>query len=197
MPSQPDMESMCENEGRSDGGAVALIRLHWAATLALVFLCTVMGCQPEPAAPEERAQSAEEKFQEITRLWHLPSAEATGAEGEALRKKAAAGYEELLRDYPDQRLYAAQALRSLGNIRAAEGEVDRAISLYEQAGKKFPEQEWEVLQAWKSAGDLLWDAGRKAEAARFYGQIVDRFDTAGQPQVVETIVRASKRRLGP
>jgi tetratricopeptide (TPR) repeat protein len=168
---------------------------RWPIICGILLLLCVSGCRQETVSSEERARSAEAQFQQITREWHLPSAEATGVEAGALRKKAAAGYEDLLRDYPEQSFYAAQALRSLGNIHAAEGNLDAAVRLYEQVAKKYPEQEWEVLQAWKSAGDLLWEAERKPEARRFYEQIVARFDSEEKPQVVQTIVRASKRRL--
>jgi TolA-binding protein len=109
--------------------------------------------------------------------------------------RAAAGYERLLKTYRDQPYWCAQALRSLGNVRAAQGKLDEAVKLYRRVGEKYPQQDWEVLQAWKSAGDLLWEAGRKEEARQFYRQIVTRFDTPDAPAVFRAIVRGSQARL--
>ena len=69
---------------------------------------------------------------------------------------AATGYERLLMAYRDQPYWCAQALRSLGNVRAAQGKLDEAVKLYRRVGEQYPQQDWEVLQAWKSAADLLW-----------------------------------------
>jgi len=109
--------------------------------------------------------------------------------------EAAAGYERMLRTYRDQPYWCAQALRSLGNVRAAQGKLDQAVKLYRQVGEKYPQQDWEVLQAWKSAGDLLWEASRQDEARPFYRQIVARFDKPDWPTVFRTIVHASQTRL--
>ena len=109
--------------------------------------------------------------------------------------EAAVGYERLLKLYPDQPHWCAQALRSLGNVRAAQGKLDAAVKLYRQVGEKYPQQDWEVLQAWKSAGDLLWDARRKDEARQFYRQIVERFDKPDAPAVYRTIVNAAAKKL--
>lgn len=107
---------------------------------------------------------------------------------------AATGYENVLRQCRDQENLCAQALRSLGNVRAAQGQIDAAVKLFAQVGEKFPRQDWEVLQAWKSAGDLLWDAGRQDDARRFYRQIVTRFDIPEATAVQKIIVRAAKSR---
>jgi len=112
-----------------------------------------------------------------------------------LLQQAAAGYEELLRRYPDQQGWCAQALRSLGNVRTEQGRLDDAVRLYDRVAERYPRQDWEVLQAWKSAADLLWDAGRRAEAKAFYQKVVDRFDTASAPAVVKAALRGSKVRL--
>lgn len=108
---------------------------------------------------------------------------------------AATGYERVLRQYPEQENLCAQSLRSLGNVRAAQGQLDAAVKLYARVAVKYPRQDWEVLQAWKSAGDLLWDAGRQDEAQKFYRQIVARFDQADAAPVVKLIVRAARARL--
>lgn len=108
---------------------------------------------------------------------------------------AAAGYERILRHYPDQKELCAQALRSLGNVRAMQGRLDDAVKLYRRVGEKYAQQDWEVLQAWKSAADLLWEAGQNDEARKFYQQIVARFDAPDAPAVTKTIVRAARQRL--
>jgi TolA-binding protein len=108
--------------------------------------------------------------------------------------EAAAGYQRLLRQHPDQPYWCAQALRSLANVRAAQGQLDQAVKLYRQVGEQYPQQDWEILQAWKSAADLLWDAGRTNEAQRFYRQIIQRFDAPDAPAIVQTVVRAARAR---
>src|SRR5947207_1899034 len=60
--------------------------------------------------------------------------------------EAANGYEKLLKTYRDQPYWCAQALRSLGNVRAAQDKLDEAVKLYRQVGEKYPQQDWEVLQ---------------------------------------------------
>lgn len=163
--------------------------------LAWLSLSLLAGCASHRGTPEERYEAARALFDQTTKQFHLPSAEASGAEQERLRNQAAAGYRELLRRYPDQEFWAVQALRSQGNIRAAQGRLDEAVRLYAAVGRKYPRQDWEVMMAWKSAADLLWDAGRQAEAAGFYRQIVERFDSAEAPAIVQTVVRGSQRRL--
>ena len=167
--------------------------------LAVRWICIVVGaavlagCATQPK--QDPALAAKSLFDETTKLYHLPSAEAKGAEQKRLLAEAAAGYEHLLRSYPGQPYWCAQALRSLGNVRVTQGRLDDAITLYRQVGEKYPGQEWEVLQAWKSAGDLLWEDSRQAEAKTFYQQIVTRFDKPEQPSIFRVVVRASKARL--
>jgi TolA-binding protein len=108
---------------------------------------------------------------------------------------AAAGYERILRQYPQQTNLCAQALRSLGNVRAAQGRLDDAVKLYAKVAQRYPGEDWEVLQAWKSAADLLWDAHRSTEAKTYYGRIVDRFDVPDAPAITKTIVQACRKRL--
>lgn len=108
--------------------------------------------------------------------------------------EAAAGYQRILRQHSDQPYWCAQALRSLANVRAAQGKLDEAVKLYRQVGDRYPQQDWEILQAWKSAADLLWDAGREADARQFYRQILRRFDAPDAPAVVQTVVRAARAR---
>ncbi len=121
-------------------------------------------------------------------------AEAVAQHQQCHFAEAAAGYRRVLRQHPDQPYWCAQALRSLGNVRAAQGRPDEAVKLYRQVGERYPQQDWEVLQAWKSAADLLWEAGRQEEARQFYRQIVRRFDVPDAPAVVQTVVRAARAR---
>jgi tetratricopeptide (TPR) repeat protein len=139
--------------------------------------------------------SAKELFEQTVREHHLPSATATGAEKEKLLDQSAAGYERLLRLCRDEPYWCAQALRSLGNVRAAQGRLEDAVRLYDRVGAEYPTAEWDVLQAWKSAADLLWDAGRHDEATGFYEKIIHRFDSGNAAGVIGTIVRFSKSRL--
>jgi tetratricopeptide (TPR) repeat protein len=139
--------------------------------------------------------SAQELFGRTVTQYHRPSADAKGAERDALLRHAAAGYAQVLRQYRDQPFWCAQALRSLANVRAAQGRFDEAVRLYSRVGQDYPRNDWEVLQAWKSAADLLWDAERRAEAREFYRLIVARFVGEGAAPVTKIILRASERRL--
>ena len=153
-----------------------------AQTLLVSLLLLLAGC----ATPQtqDRAAAAKALFEQAV-TFHQ----------QRQFSEAAAGYERLLKTYRDQPFWCAQALRSLGNVRAAQGKLDEAVKLYRQVGEKYPQQDWEVLQAWKSAGDLLWDAGRKDEARQFYHLIVERFDKPDMPAVFQTIVRAAAAKL--
>lgn len=166
-----------------------------------LILLFFFGCDsPEQKAARQQKRYAEAKalFEQTTKEQHLPSAQAQGAERDRLLNLAAAGYERLLREYRDQPFWCAPALRSLGNVRATQGKLDDAVKLYARVGKDYADNEWEVLQAWKSAADLLWEAGRQTEAKPYYQQIVTRFGGAGQPVIVQVVVRASQRQLaGP
>jgi len=160
-----------------------------------LLLLLLASCDSRPRTPAQRADAAKALFEQATKQFHIPSAEAKGAEQLKLQNRAAATYQELLNKYPEQGYWAAQALRSLANLRAAQTNLDTAVKLYATVEQKYPQQEWEVLAAWKSAADLLWDAGRRDEARTFYERIVARFDKAGAPAVIQTVVRGSKSRL--
>jgi hypothetical protein len=165
-----------------------------------VFCATLTGCatpQQESARQQARYSAAKALFDQTTHDYHLPSAGVSVPKRSELLNLAAAGYARLLHAYPDQPYWCAQAMRSLGNVRAEQGRLDEAIRLYAQVGKQYPAQDWEVLQSWKSAADLLWDAGRQSEARVFDQRIVDRFDTPNSPSVYQIIVRAAKGRLKP
>jgi len=166
------------------------------------WLLVLTGCRPasqddagksvDPAAAEAAARAL---FEHTTAHFHQPSATATGEEQRRLQEAAAAGYEELLRLYPQQEDWAAQSLRSLANIRAAQTNITEAVALYDRVARDYANQTWEVLLSLKSAADLLWDHDRKEEARRYYQLVVDRFDHPDTPQVVQAVVKGSQSRL--
>jgi len=163
----------------SVGQALRLPLLAIAASgaLALQFLA---GC----ATPQvDRPAAAQQIF-----------SAAVKAHNDREFDAAAAGYERILRQYRDQPGWCAPALRSLGNVRAAQGQLAESIRLYDRVGREYATYDWEVLQAWKTAADLLWDAGREPAARVYYARIVQRFDKPAEPAVVQTIVRAAKSR---
>jgi len=153
------------------------------------------GCSGRKQTPAERSAAARALFEQATKEFHNPSAEAIGAEKTRLLKEAAKRYEELLKDYPEEQSLGAQALRGLGNVRASQGQTNEAVSIYAAMAEKFPAQDWEVLQAWKAAADLLWEANRREEARLYYRKIVTRFDQTNAPMIFRTVVRGSKSKL--
>ena len=165
--------------------------------LALLLLGSVLlsGCDKKPPAPATAPASARALFDQASREFYAPSAEANGAERARLLAGAAERYERLLKEFPAERDLGVQALLGLGNIRASQGKLDEAVELYATVGKKFPEHDWQVVQAWKAAADLLWATNRREEAKQFYAQIVARFGKNDAPQIISTVVRGSKARL--
>jgi len=163
--------------------------------LFLMASLVLSGCVAPRETPQERDAAARALFESTTRHFLIPSAEAQGTERIRLQDEAAAGFRDLLKQYSDQEFWAAQALRSLGNIAAARTNLTAAVRYYDRVSQDYPGQEWEILMAWKSAADLLWDHGRQEDALPFYQKIVSRFDQPGQTQVVQTVVRGSQRRL--
>lgn len=161
--------------------------------LILLMLLTSCATPPNPA----HTRAAKSLFESTARDYHFPSALATGTERNRLLNEAAAGYERILRQYPDQDEWCAKSLRSLANVRAEQNQLTVAVKLYASVAEKYPRQDWEVLQAWKTAADLLWDAGRPDEARPFYRLIITRFDQPTASAVVQTIVRAARRRVLP
>ena len=162
-------------------------------TAATVFTFGLTGCATAPDPVRDSA--AKKLFETTARDYHFPSVLATGTEHDRLLREAAAGYERVLQQYPDQDDWCAKALRSLANVRATQGQLDAAVQLYARVAEKHPRQDWEILQAWKSAADLLWEAGRPGAAQKFYRQIVVRFDQPAAPSVVKLIVHTAKARL--
>ena len=183
----------CDARGSRRSGRCSRIG-KW---LALLLLAAAMltGCDKKPPAPAVAPVSARALFEQASREFYAPSAEANGAERARLLAGAAERYERLLKEFPAERDLGVQALLGLGNIRASQGKLDDAIEHYAAVGRKFPEHDWQVVQAWKAAADLLWDANRRDEAKKFYSQIVARFGKKDAPQIISTVVRGSKARL--
>jgi tetratricopeptide (TPR) repeat protein len=165
----------------------------WLLLAALAL--SLAGCGSRPTGGPERAEAARQLFLNTVSNLHLPSALAAPAERRRLQEEAAASYARLLKEYPEQDLYAAQACRNLGNLHAARTNLAEAVRCYREVGTRYAAQEWEVVQAWKSAGDLLWEAGRPAEAIPFYRQLVSRFDQTNQPAVIRLVVKGARSRL--
>lgn len=162
----------------------------FSAACALCLLTACGDSQPKPPPP-----SAQALFGQASTNFHLPSAEAKGPEKVRLLEQAAAAYEALLRAYPDDAYWAAQALRNLGNVRAAQGRINEAVKLYTSVEQRYPQQRWEVLAALKSAADLLWDAGRRGETKGLCQKIVAQFDRSEATQIEKTIIRGAQARL--
>ena len=166
--------------------------------MAGILMLLLFGCAtPERKAAELRSRYVEAKdlFGHAAKQYQLASVSLQGAEKVKLLDLATAGYEEVLKRYPEQKFWCSLALRSLGNARATQGRFDEAIKLYNRVAEEYPQQDWEVLQAWKSAADLLWDAGRHDEAREFCRKIVVQFDSGDEPTPIRQIVQGAKSRL--
>ena len=163
--------------------------------LALAGALALTGCAPKQQSPIEKYDAAKALFENTSKQFHIPSAEAKGSEKLRLQLQALAGYRQLLKRYPDQDHWAAQSLRSVGNIYAAQTNLTAAVEQYSEVGRRYPGERWEVLMAWKSAADLLWDANQRDRAEQFYAKIVSRFDTPDAAQVIKMAVRGCKLRL--
>ena|SRR5215204_4766318 len=175
---------------------LVMARMPLVRLCACLAMAALAGCSEKPKqTAEQRYASAKALFEKASRDYHIPSGEARGAERRRLEEQAAGIYAEVARHYADQPLWASQALRSLGNIRASQTNITEAVKLYGQVGELFPGQDFEVLMAWKSAGDLLCDARRQTEARIFYERIVARFDKPDALPIVQTVVRGCKGRL--
>ena len=153
------------------------------------------GCARKPLSSPEKYDAAKALFESTSKQFHIPSAEAKGPEKLRLQQQALAGYRQVLKQYPDQDHWAAQSLRSIGNIYAAQTNLTAAVEQYSELGRCYPNERWEVLMAWKSAADLLWDANQRDRAQEFYTRIVQRFDTPDAAQVIKMAVRGCKLRL--
>jgi tetratricopeptide (TPR) repeat protein len=173
--------------------------------VSIVAVCTVAlgllaGCSQKPAtcvfeSPQQRYEAAKALFDKTSREFHIPSSQARGLERTKLEDQALAAYTDLIRAYSDQPIWAAQALRSLGNIHAARTNLTEAVRAYAEVAEKFPRQDFEVLMAWKSAGDLLSDAGKSDEGKVYYEKLVARFDKPDALPIVQSVVRGARARL--
>jgi hypothetical protein len=170
-----------------------------SALLIFAVAIFVAGCRernPPRETPATPAPAdARALFEATTKDYHLPSAAARTPERERLQEEAARRYAELVKKFPGESNLCAQALRSIGNIRAAQTNIDAAVRHYGQIGREYPSERWELLQAWKSAADLLWENGRRDEAKRFYADITNRFANPEEPAIIRTVVRGSVTRL--
>lgn len=164
---------------------------------ALALILAAAGCQSSRARPAKRAASAKHAFNLVVRQAHVPAGDSTNdIERAELLVRAAAGYQDIVKRYPDQPQWAAQSLRSLGNVYQLQGRPADALSAYDRVGRDYPGEHWEVIQAWKSAGDLLLDTGDREGAARYFRRIVDTYDRADAAPMFRTLVDISRRRLG-
>jgi len=168
---------------------------QWLCAALLCSLLGLIGCRQKIEDPRQRYDAARALYEQTTKTLHLPSASATGREQQCLQAEAARAYEQLLERYPDQALWCAKALCSLGNLQAARNNDAGALRSWSEVTTKYPLEEWEALTAFKSAADLQWDAGNQAEAKILYQKLVVQFDRTNAPAVVRTIVRASRLKL--
>jgi len=170
--------------------------VHHVSLAGLLLASLVWaGCSVQTGTPPERAAAAKALFDHATKDFHNPSADANGAEQVRLQKEATLCYQRLLKDYPDQPAWCAQALCSWAGLRAAQTNLDGAVRLYARVERDYPQQTWEVLRALKSAADLLWASGRRNDARSFYQRIVTRFDRPDAPAIFSTVVHGSKLRI--
>lgn len=163
--------------------------------LAFAVPLVFTGCARDQQSPAQKYEAAKALFESTSKQFHISSAEAKGTDKLRLQKQALAGYQRILKQYPDQDHWAAQALRNIGNIYAAQTNLAAAVEQYAQVAHRYPDERWEVLMAWKSAADLLWDANQRDQAERFYTKIVQRFDKPDAAQVIQMAVRGCKLRL--
>ena len=164
--------------------------------LAVLAIGLAVGCaKGRPGNTEERYAAARAMFERTVRELHLPSATARGDARAQLLAQAGAGYAQLLADYSEQKFWCAQALRSLGNVRAEQQRIDEAVKLYAAVAERYPGADWEIVQAWKSAADILWDANRLEEARGYYEKLVQRFAGKGEAPIVRNIVAVANKRL--
>lgn len=172
-----------------------LLLLVLPAAAALASLLAGACASPQQGL-DRRAREARYEFNRIVREYHVPMSEATNeVERGQWATNALEGYAAIYRDYRDQGKWAAQALRSRGNVYLAQGNRADALRCFDQVGREYPGEHWEVIQAWKSAGDLLWDSGMKGEAAKYFSQIVQTYSGPDEPPMFQTLVEISRDRL--
>ena len=106
-------------------------------------------CARKQQSSAEKYEAAKALFQSTSKQFHIPSAEAKGSQKLRLQQQALAGYRQILDQYPDQDHWAAQALRNIANIYAAQTNLSAAVEQYSKVGRRYPNERWEVLMAWK------------------------------------------------
>jgi tetratricopeptide (TPR) repeat protein len=176
---------------------VSPVSIIAACALAIGLLA---GCSQRTStciveSPQQRYDAAKGLFEKAAREYHIPSAQARGSERTQLEDRALAAYTDLAHAYSDQPIWAAQALRSLGNIHAARTNLAEALRAYGAAAERYSQQDFEVLMAWKSAGDLLSDAGKSDQGKLYYEKLLARFDKPDALPIVQSVVRGAKARL--
>ena len=173
-------------------------RMLCVLTLHSVFVIFLNGCnsRPEPpavSAPPELSSKA--TYDSVATNLHRAAAEARGAERESLLTKAAAGYENVLKQFPSDTNVCLLTTRALANVRALQGRLDESVRLHLSVTNSPAAGDMDRLMALKSAGDLLWDAGRLKDAKPLYEQLVERFGKPGSSQLNQLIVRGTRSRL--
>jgi tetratricopeptide (TPR) repeat protein len=131
------------------------------------------------------------------RIYVAPAAEATNeVDRAALLDQAEAAYQKIADEYTDVPAWAANAWRTLGQLKIQRGRLRDGLYCYEQVGRLYPAVHWEVIQAWKAAADALWMRQLNLEAIQYYQKIVLTYGgKPGQPPMFETIVDIARSRL--
>ncbi len=163
---------------------------------ALVILLNGCNSRPEPpAVTAPLAPSSQATYDSVATNLHRPAAEARGVERERLLTQTAAGYEEVLKQFPSDTKVCLLTTRALANVRALQGRLDDSVRLHLSVNNSPAAGDMDRLMALKSAGDLLWDAGRLKDAKPFYEQLVERYGQPGGSQLNQLIVRGARTRL--
>ena len=191
---RPDNSAIetCARSSRASGRGSRTLALLAFLLPALVL---PLGCKPNAQSSGKQSISARTLFDQASKEFYAPSAEAKGAERERLLNEAASRYARLVKECPSETNLCAQSLRALGSIHAIRGQTNEAVKFYAAVGDRYGGEDWEVLQAWKSAGDLLWESNQRSDARKFYEKIVERYGKNDAPQIIQQVVRGSKARL--
>jgi tetratricopeptide (TPR) repeat protein len=191
---QPELDFMGKNLAMIKGKGLHIWCIK-GLLLAIAATACLAGCRKNPQDLERRYAEAKALFDRTTKETHLPSSTATGPERGRLELQAIAQYRQLLKQFPEQSYWCAEALCALGNVYASQTNTQAALECWSGVVSKHPNEEWEVLTALKSSADLLWDANRRSEAKPYYQKIVDMFDRTNAPQATRIIVKGSKLKL--
>ena len=163
---------------------------------SLVILLNGCSSRPErPVVSVSPALSSQATYDSVATNLHRAAAEARGAERERLLTQAAAGYQNVLKQFPSATKVCLLATRALANVRALQGRLDESVRLHLSVTNSPAAGDMDRLMALKIAGDLLWDAGRLKDAKPLYEQLVERFGKPGSSQLNQLIVRGARSRL--